>query len=47
MSPYDQILIVNAKKHMIQFDLVDFKKSHPRLYKTIIESMKQAQNHSN
>ena len=29
-----------AKKEMINWNLNDFKKSHPRLFKVIIESMK-------
>ena len=38
----EQILHNTAKKRMINWDLNDFKKTHPALYKTIIESINQA-----
>lgn len=40
MSAYDQVLVKNAEKYMVEFNLDEFKKTHPKLYKTIIESMK-------
>ena len=37
-----QILENSAKKNMIQWNQEDFNKSHPKLYKTIIEAINQA-----
>lgn len=36
------ILNNSAKKNMINWSEKDFKKSHPKLYKTIIEAINQA-----
>ena len=36
------ILNNSAKKNMINWSEKDFKKSHPKLYKTIIEAIDQA-----
>jgi hypothetical protein len=41
MDTIDRILIENAKKYMIEFDINKFKKEYPRLYITIRESMNQ------
>ena len=38
----EQILQKTAKKRMIHWDVNDFKKTHPALYKTIIESINKA-----
>lgn len=38
-SDFEKVLNKSAKKNMINWDLGEFKKSHPHLYKTIIESM--------
>jgi hypothetical protein len=38
----DRILDNACKEHMIQFDLESFKNSHPRLYKSIKNAMKNA-----
>lgn len=46
MNEYDEILVFFAKKHMVQFDIDSFKKSHPKLYITIVESMKCVKNPS-
>ena len=37
-----QILEDSAKKNMIQWNQESFKKTHPILYKTIIEAINQA-----
>jgi hypothetical protein len=39
---FDKILDRRAKKNMFQWDLKQFKKVFPRLYKTIIESMNES-----
>jgi hypothetical protein len=45
MTP-EEILYITSKKNMKNWDLKDFKKTHPALYKTIIESINYA-NHFN
>jgi len=47
MRNFDQILDDTAKKYMIKWDLQKFKKTHNKLYITIIESMKQVRNQYN
>lgn len=38
----EQILENSAKRNMVQWSQEDFKKSHPKLYKTIIEAINEA-----
>lgn len=38
----EQILENSAKKNMVKWSQTDFKKSHSRLYKTIIEAINEA-----
>lgn len=39
---FEKILDKQANIHMIQWSLRSFKRTHPRLYKTIINSMAEA-----
>ena len=41
MDKYDKILDDSAKRNMITWNLEEFKITHPRLYRTIIESMRK------
>ena len=42
MDEFDQILAKSAKKHMVSFNLIQFKIDFPSLYATIRESLKYA-----
>lgn len=35
----EDLFEMSAKRHMIQFDLKEFQKTHPRLYLTIQEAL--------
>ena len=40
----EQILQKSANKNMVQWNQKDFQKTHPKLYKTIIEAINEAIN---
>jgi hypothetical protein len=42
----EQILQKSANKNMVQWNQKDFQKTHPKLYKTIIEAINEAINYT-
>lgn len=44
MNKYEEILDKNAKRHMLRWNIRIFRRTHPRLLKTIIEAMKEIEN---
>ena len=47
MDNIDQALVESASKHMIQFDIIEFKINNPSLYATIRETVSYVSEKSN